>query len=88
MDGGSGSGCACCSCGCGCLAFLVAIILVIGITFAFFVPTNHNYEYMVPDEFQEYYPEFDDGTSIPSDKGSILPAYELSESFAITYAAF
>ena len=88
MDGGSGSGCACCSCGCGCLVVMIAIIVAVGMLFAFFVPTNHNYEYMIPDEFEEYYPEFDDGTSIPSDKGSILPVYELSEAFSITYAAF
>lgn len=88
MDGGSGSGCACCSCGCGCLVVLIAIILAFGMLFAVFTQMNRNYEHMIPDEFQEYYPDFDDGTGIPSMKGSILPAYELSESFAVSYAAF
>ena len=88
MDGGSGSGCGCCGCGCGCLVVFVAIIVAIVLIFGLIVPMNHNYEYMVPDEFQEYYPDFNDGSSIPADKETILPCYELSEPFAVTYAAF
>lgn len=89
MDGGSGSGCGCCSCGClGCLAPIIATILAIGMIFAIFAPGNHNFQNMMPDDFQEYFPEFNDGTGIPIDKGSIQPCYELSEPVAITYAAF
>jgi len=89
MNGGNGSGCGCCSCGClGCLAPLIAIILIFGMIFAFLVPMNHNYQQMMPDDFQEHYPEFNDGTGIPAEKGSILPVYELSEPIAIACAAF
>ncbi len=82
MDGGSGSGCACCSCGCGCLVVIIAIIVVIGMIFAFISPMNHDFQNMMPDNFHEFYPEFDDGTSIPSLMGSNLPGYELSETFS------
>ncbi len=83
MDGGSGSGCGCCSCGClGCLAPFIAVILAIMMIFALFAPTNHRFEQMIPDDFQQYYPDSNDGTGIPADKGSILPTYELIESFA------
>jgi hypothetical protein len=88
MDGGSGSGCGCCGCGCGCLVFLVAIILAMGMIFAMFAPMNRNFEHRFPDEIQEYYPDFNDGTGIPADKGSILPVYEISVSFAVTCTAF
>ena len=89
MDGGSGSGCGCCGCGgCGCLLFFVALIVAIMMVFALFAPMNHNYEHMIPDEFQEFYPDFNDGTLVPSDEASILPAYELTESFAQPCAAF
>lgn len=87
MDGGCGSGC-CCGCGCGCFVLIVAVIVAMIMIFAFFVPMNHNYEYMVPDEFQEYYPDSNDGTSLPHNKVSVLPGYELSESFVLTFAAF
>lgn len=83
MEGGSGSGCACCSCGC--LVFFVVIIVAIVLIFAFFVPINQNYQYRIPDEFQEYYPDFNDGSGIPSGKRSVLPNYELSEPSAISY---
>ena len=43
---------------------------------------------MTPDYFDEYYPDTNDGTTIPADKGSILPAYELSESFAVVSVDF
>jgi len=49
---------------------------------------NHNYQQMMPDDFQEHYPEFNDGTGIPAEKGLILPVYELSEPIAIACAAF
>jgi len=49
---------------------------------------NHNFEHMTPDYFDEYYPDTNDGTAIPADKGSILPAYELSESFAVESVDF
>jgi len=89
MDGGSGSGCGCCSCGClGCLAPFIAIVLVIMMMFAMFAPMNRDFQHMIPDDFQEFSPEFNDGTIIPADKGSIQLCYELSESFTITYAAF
>lgn len=89
MNGRSGSGCGCCSCGClGCLAPLIAIIIVIMVVFAIFGPMNHNYEYKCPDSFDEFYPDFNDGTSLPSGEGAALPAYELSEAGTITYAAF
>lgn len=88
MNGKSGSGCGCCGCGCGCLVFLVAIFLVLGMVFAIFAPINHNFEHMTPDYFDEYYPDTNDGTAIPADKGSILPAYELSESFAVVSVDF
>jgi|GEM_PF-1726957 hypothetical protein len=85
MDGGSGSGCGCCSCGClGCLAPFIAIIMVIMMIFAIFAPMNRDFEHMIPDNFQEYYPDFNDGTSIPTDKGSVMPCYQFSESSVIT----
>lgn len=81
MDGGSGSGCGCCSCGClGCLAPFIAIIVAIMMIFALFAPMNRDFQHMIPDDFQEYYPDFNDGTSIPAGQGSILPCYQLSES--------
>lgn len=83
MEGGSGSGCACCSCGC--LVFFVAIIVAIVLIFAFFVPINQNYQYRIPDEFQEYYPVFNDGSGIRSGKRSVLLNYELSVPSAISY---
>ena len=67
---------------------LVAIFLVLGMVFAIFAPMNHNFEHMTPDYFDEYYPDTNDGTTIPADKGSILPAYELSESFAVVSVDF
>ncbi len=86
MDGGSGRGCGCCSCGClGCLVPFIAIIIAIIMIFAFFAPVNHNFEYMIPDDFQEYHPDFNDGTSIPTDQGSVLTCYEFSETSVITY---
>ena len=86
MDGGSGSGCGCCSCGClGCLAPFIAIGLVIMMMFAIFAPMNRDFQHMIPDDFQEYSPEFNDGTIIPTDKGSILPCYQLSSSSELTY---
>ncbi len=85
MDGGSGSGCGCCSCGClGCLAPIIAAILVIGMIFAIFAPMNHDFHDMMPDDYQEYFPDFNDGTSIPSGKGLAVPCYQLSDSSAIT----
>ena len=62
--------------------------LVLGMVFAIFAPMNHNFEHMTPDNFDEYYPDTSDGTAIPADKGSILPAYELSESFAVVSVDF
>ena len=59
-----------------------------GMVFAIFAPMNHNFEHMTPDNFDEYYPDTNDGTAIPADKGSILPAYELSESFAVVSVDF
>jgi hypothetical protein len=89
MDGGSGSGCGCCSCGClGCLTPIIAIIMAIMMIFAVFTPMNRNFDHMNPNFFDEYYPDSNDGTGIPADKGSLLPVYELSESFTITFAAF
>jgi len=85
MDGGSGSGCGCCSCGCGCLTVLIAIIVALVMIFAFFAPVNHNYEHRIPDNFQEYSPEFNDGTIIPTDEGSVMPCYLLSSSSELTY---
>ena len=88
MNGKSGSGCGCCGCGCGCLVFLVAIILAMGMIFAIFAPMNHKYKYMTPNNFDEHYPEIHDGTAIPANRGFILPAYELSESFAAVYVDY
>ena len=89
MDGGSGSGCGCCSCGClGCLAPLIAIILAIIMIFAVLVPGNRNFEHMIPDYFDEYYPDINDGTGIPIEKGSILPTYGLSEALAAASVEF
>ena len=89
MDGGRGSGYGCCSCGClGCLAPFIAIILAIMLVFAIFAPMNRNFEHMIPDDFQEFTPDFNDGTGIPANKGSILPAYELSESYSVVSVEF
>lgn len=89
MDGGSGSGCGCCSCGClGCLAPIVAVILVIMLIFGFFMPMNHNFDSMYPDYYDEYYPDLNDGTGFPTDKGTIQPVYKLAETTTVTYAAF
>lgn len=85
MDGGSGSGCACCSCGC--LLFFIAIIVAIVMVFALFVLMNNNYGYVIPDEFQEYSPDFNDGSVFPSVNRSVRPIYELSESSAKTYGS-
>ena len=86
MDGRSGSGCGCCSCGClGCLAPLIAIIMAIIMIFAVLAPWNRNFEHMIPNDFQEYFPDFNNGSSIPAEKGTILPCYEFAEFSAITY---
>ena len=86
MEGGSGSGCACC--GCGCLVLLIAIIVAVVMIFAFVGPTNSDYQQLIPDEFQEFYPDLEDGTGIPSNNGSILPGYDLSATYSISYTAF
>lgn len=89
MDGGRGSGCGCCSCGClGCLMPLIAIVIVMMVIFGLFVPMNRNYQHMIPDTWDEYYPDINDGTNLPTDKGALLPAYELSEALMVSYAAF
>jgi hypothetical protein len=43
---------------------------------------------MIPDYFDEYYPDMPDGTYIPVEKGSILPTYELSGAFAAASVEF
>lgn len=81
MDSGSGSGCGCCGCGgCGCLVLVIAIIVAVVMVFAIFVPMNHNYDHMIPDDYQEYYPDLDDGTRSPSHQDSIQLCYHLTES--------
>jgi len=82
MEGGSGSGCACCSCGC--LLFFIAIIVAIVMVFALFVPMKNNYGLVIPDEFQEYSLDFNDGSSISSVNRSVRLIYEVSESSAKT----
>ena len=86
MEGGSGSGCACC--GCGCLVLLIAIIVAVVMIFAFVVPTNYDYQQLIPDEFQEFYPDLEDGTGIPSHNRSVLTDYDLSASYSMSYPAF
>jgi len=86
MEGGSGSGCACC--GCGYLVLFIAIVVAIVMIFVFVVPTDSDYEQLIPDEFQEFYPDLEDGTGIPSNNGSIQPGYALSASYSMSYTAF
>jgi hypothetical protein len=86
MEGGSGSGCACCSCGC--LLFFIAIIVAIVMVFALFVPMNNNYGHVIPDDFQEYSPDINDGSVFPSVNRPVRPIYELSESSAKTCGSF
>jgi len=43
---------------------------------------------MIPDYFDEYYPDINDSTYIPVEKGFILPIYELSGAFAVASGEF
>jgi len=52
--------------------------------FALFVPMNKNYGHVIPDEFQEYSLDINDGSVFPSVNRPVRPIYELSESSAKT----
>jgi len=82
------SGCGCCGCGClGCLLPVIVIIMVIAMVFSIFTPMNHHFEYMIPDDFQNYFPDFDGSSSLPSDEGATAVRYELRELSAISLSS-
>ncbi len=79
MERENGCGCCGCGCGCGCLMFIIAMVLVMGLVFAILMPGHQNFEQMIPDTFDEYYPHFNNSIEPNYGTGSFLPLYGLSE---------
>ena len=79
MEGGSGSGCGCGCCSCGCLLFMIAIVVAIVMIFAFFVPTNSDYQVLNPGDFHEIYRDLSESGGIPEGRQSVMVGYEFSD---------
>ena len=59
--------------------FIIAMVLVMGLVFAILMPGHQNFEQMIPDTFDEYYPHFNNSIEPNYGTGSFLPLYGLSE---------